>query len=145
MGVRVRERHKGKGDWTVFVHHKGKRTKKQFNDKRAAERFATELRKNLAAGDFHLPTIGPAFKDVAAEWLSHYPVVHGLRPGTQENHRSFTEQHLLPYFGQMPVTAVTASTVEDFMALKLGPGGSTRFPGKPLSMPSRVPALWRFA
>jgi integrase len=121
------------GDWTVFVHHNGKRTKKQFSgDKRAAERFATELRRALAAGDFHLPTVGPAFKDVVDDWLKHYPTVSGVRLGTFENHRSFVEQHLIPHFGSQPITALTPSALEDFIALKLGPKGSTRFSGKPL-------------
>jgi integrase len=136
MGVRVREKQRGSGVWWVFIKHHGKRTSKRVGDKRPAERVASEIRRQLAAGDFHLPTTGPAFRDVAAEWLERYPLVNALRQSTLENHRSFTDQHLVPYFGHMPVTAITTATVEDFIALKLGPNGSTRFPGKPLSMPS---------
>jgi integrase len=76
------------------------------------------------------------FRDVAEDWLGRYPLLNTLRTSTQENHRSFTEHHLVPFFGTMPVTAIRTATVEDFITLKLSPEGSLRFPGKPLSMPS---------
>jgi integrase len=98
MGVRVREKQRGSGVWWVFIKHHGKRTSKRVGDKRPAERVASEIRRQLAAGDFHLPTTGPAFRDVAAEWLERYPLVNALRQSTLENHRSFTDQHLVPYF-----------------------------------------------
>jgi len=51
----------------------------------------------------------------------------------QENYTSFTRRHLIPYFGTLPVSAITPEKVEDFIAAKRKPGGSTRFRDKPLS------------
>jgi len=51
----------------------------------------------------------------------------------QENYTSFTRRHLIPHFGTLLANAITPEKVEDFIAAKRQPGGSTRFQDKPLS------------
>ena len=75
----------------------------------------------------------PTFAAIAEEWLHKYPALHAIRPATLDNYRSFTSRHLLPALGQLPVTDVTVSVIEDFIESKRLPGGSIRFTGKPLS------------
>ena len=73
------------------------------------------------------------FATLADEWLEKYPAVHAVAASTMENYRSFTRQHLVPFFGEMAVSAITAGTIEDFIAAKRASGGSVRFTGKSLS------------
>jgi len=50
-----------------------------------------------------------------------------------ENCEQFIRGHLLPHFGAMPIAAITATEIEDFIERKRAPGGSTRFKGKGLA------------
>jgi hypothetical protein len=43
-----------------------------------------------------------------------------------DNCRSFIETHLLPFFRDRPITAVTPGIFEDFIEAKRAPGGSGR-------------------
>jgi len=117
----------------VFVAHNGQRKAKRVGDQKAAKHVASQIRRRLAAGDFQLRRDGPSFEVLAREWLARYPVVRSIRAATIENYKSFTERHLLPFFGKLPVSAITTGDVEAFIAAKRGASGSSRFPGRPLS------------
>jgi hypothetical protein len=56
--------------------------------------------------------------------------VRGIGPNTLANYASFTRNHLLPFFGDRPLNDISPAVVEDFIAAKLTPGGSTRFAEK---------------
>jgi hypothetical protein len=47
------------------------------------------------------------FAVIANECSRKYPLLHAVRPSTIDNYRSFTETHLLPFFGTRPITAIT--------------------------------------
>jgi integrase len=74
----------------------------------------------------------PTFAEIADEWLQKYPALHAVRPSTMANYTSFTNTHLLPFFGTRPVMAITAE-IENFIEAKRAPGGSVRRVGKPLA------------
>jgi integrase len=131
-----------KGAYWLDVVHKGQRKRKRVGTgktgKRAAEFAAIKIAAQLADGNVSVfappvPAQVPTFAAVAQEWLQKYPALHSIRPTTLENYRSFTERHLIPYFGSKPITALTTESVEDFIEAKRGPGGSIRFQGKALS------------
>src|SRR5205809_3090377 len=140
VGVKVKE---WKGAWWVFVDHQGRRKAKRAGTgsrgKKLAEAAATKIAAKLLDGDTSVldnpqkPAAAPAFADVAEEWLTRYPALHAVRPGTMDNYRSFTEKHLIPFFGSVPVCDITAQSIEDFIEAKRAPGGSVRWPGKALS------------
>ena len=141
MGVKVRER---RGAWWLYVDHKGRRKAKRVGKgkegKKAAELAAVKIQAKLAEGDISIfeeqpgpPTAAPTFAVVAEEWLRKYPALHAIRSGTLALYRSFTEKHLIPFFGDMPLTAITPETIEDFIEAKRAPGGSVKRPGKSLS------------
>ena len=71
MGVNVKERPVGSGQWWVFVNHKGRRKAKKIGpDKRAANTVARKLREALALGEFNLGRADmPYFKPYAKKWL----------------------------------------------------------------------------
>ena len=131
MGVRVREKPKGSRVWWLFINHRGQRRAKRVGDRKAAELAATQIRAKLAEGDTAVLAAAasiasrvPTFDDVAREWLARYPVLHAIRPGTAENYRSFTERHLRPHFGALPIDRVTPEAIETFIETKRLPGGS---------------------
>jgi Phage integrase, N-terminal SAM-like domain len=100
--------------------------------KKAAELAAVRIAARLAEGDtfiFDPPRAAgpvPTFAVIAKEWCPKYPLLHAVRPGTIDNYRSFTEMHLLPFFGARPITAITPEVIEDFIEGKRAPGGSVR-------------------
>jgi integrase len=141
MGVKVREH---KGAWWLFIDYHGKRKAKRVGvgkpGKRSAEQAAIRIQAKLAEDDTSVfnpepPAAAtcPTFAAVADEWLVKYPAVHAVAPSTMENYTSFTQRHLVPFFGAMPVIEITADTIEDFIAAKRSASGSLRFVGKPLS------------
>src|SRR5262249_41245294 len=138
MGVKVRQRN---GAWWLYIDHRGQRKAKRVGEgkagKKAADDAAVQIRARLTLGDTGIlePEQGgsPTFRDLAEESLARYPLVNSISETTQENYTSFATRHLIPYFGAMPVNAITTDTVEDFIASRRQPGGSRRFEGKPLS------------
>jgi integrase len=136
MGVKVKS---WKGAWYIFVNHQRKRVARRCSSKKAALIAADQIDAKLKLGDLSVltkkvftPSI-PAFAEVAEEWLQKYPALHAIRPSTLENYRSTTARHLLPFFGSTPITAITPSTIEDFIEAKRASGGSVRWAGKPIS------------
>jgi hypothetical protein len=79
------------------------------------------------------PAAAASFEQVARRWLVEYPALNQIRPATLSNYRSFVEGHLIPYFDQRPITDLTASAIEGFIAAKRAPGGSARFNDRPLA------------
>ncbi len=142
MGVKVREH---RGAWWLFIDHNGarkaKRVGKGKEGKKAAELAAVKIQAKLAEGDGSIlqaqpvqpSTTAPTFAVVAEEWLRKYPALHAIRSGTLALYRSFTDKHLIPFFGAMPITAITPEKIEDFIEAKRAPGGSIKRPGKSLS------------
>lgn len=141
MGVKVR---KHRGAWWLFIDHAGQRKARRVGTgkegKKAAGLAAVKIQAKLAEGDTSAlePTpshhaTSPTFAIIAEEWLQKYPALHAIAPATLQNYRSFSEHHLLPFFGNMPVTAITVQAVEDFIEAKRAPGGSVRRVGKALS------------
>jgi hypothetical protein len=61
MGVRVRQKVKGKGNpWWVFISHNGKRTSRKVGDKKSAEAVASTIRAKLQLGEFGFDDPKPA-------------------------------------------------------------------------------------
>jgi integrase len=145
MGVRVRKRTDDPtGSYWVFVTHAKRRLAKSFGPgksaKALAERQAVQWRAQLARGDAaaifakFAPTPAiPSFEQVARRWLVEYPALHPIRPNTLQTYRSAIDRHLIPHFGPLPITALTASAIETFIATKRQPGGQSRQPTKALS------------
>jgi integrase len=113
MGVKVKE---WKGAWWVFVNHQGRR--KARRDRKTANTVASEIRRKLAEGRFRLAQAGPRFAELAEEWLTKYPLVRSISQSSLENYTSFVRHHLVPHFGEVPVSTITSETVEDFIAAK---------------------------
>ena len=120
MAVKVRQ---WKGAWWLDIVYHRQRKRKRVGvgpaGKKAAELAAIKIQARLAEGDTvplaPAPPSAPTFASIAEEWLRRYPALHAIRPGTLDNYRSFTERHLIPYFGELPITDITVDRIEDFI------------------------------
>src|SRR5437867_352873 len=130
MGVKVKA---WKGAWWLFIDHQGKRKAKRIGvgaeAKKRAKKAAGTIEARLNLGDLGVlapDSAVPTFAAVAEGWLKKYPTRRAIRPSTIENYTSFTKRHLVPFFGTMPITAITPETIEDFIEAKRAPGFALR-------------------
>lgn len=116
MGVRVREKVKGSGEWWVFVNHHGQRRSEKVGAKRAALELKTEIEKKLAAAEFQIkaPPPVPTFGEYAKTWLDGY-VQASLKPSARSSYADILKTHLIPAFGKRPINEITRKDIKDFI------------------------------
>jgi integrase len=106
MGVRVRQKVKGKGNpWWVFISHNGKRASRKVGDKKASEEVASTIRAKLQLGEFGFEDTKPVptFKDHAKLWIS---LPHDWKESTRENYLGNLNNYILPVFGKIPINEI---------------------------------------
>ena len=117
MGVRVRQKTKGKGNpWWVFISHNGKRTSRKVGDKKAAEAVGSTIRAKLQLGEFGFEEQKPvpAFKEYADSWISiNIPAT--CKESTVRGYKDVLRLHVLPVLGDLKVTEITRGMVKDFL------------------------------
>ena len=125
MGVRVRQKTKGKGNpWWVFISHNGKRTSRKVGDKKAAETVASTIRAKLQLGEFGFEDTKPVptFKDHAKLWLA---LPHDWKESTRENYLNNLNNHILPTFGKIPINEIKRKDLKIFFDKLLSEGVSS--------------------
>src|SRR5262249_12471566 len=110
VAVKVKQ-HKGK--WWVFIDHKGKRKAKCVGSKQAAETAAKKIEAKLTLGDFTLLEEKPQrpFDTYFRNWLDTYVKAH-CKERTYDLYEDIFRLHLLPYFGQKDIAAITREDVK---------------------------------
>jgi len=115
MGVIVKEKVKGSGEWWVFVHHKGRKKTKKIGDYQTAEQVAKKIRARLALEDFGFmaPKKEPAltFKEAAGLWLAE---PQDWRESTREAYIFNLEKHVFPKIGKIPIYELTRKKLKTF-------------------------------
>jgi len=122
MGVRVRQKVKGKGKpWWVFISHNGKRASRKVGDKKAAEAVASTIRAKLQLGEFGFEdrTPAPTFQEHAKMWLA---LPHDWRESTRENYLNILKNHILPAFGSIPIDKIKRKDLKFFFDKLLSEG-----------------------
>jgi integrase len=121
MGVRVRQKTKGKGNpWWVFISHNGKRTSRKVGDKKAADAVASTIRAKLQLGEFGFedPKPVPTFKEYADSWIKT-TVPATCKESTVHDYKDTLRIHVLPTFGDLRVTDINRGKVKDFLLDKI--------------------------
>ena len=127
MGVRVRQKTKGKGKpWWVFVSHNGQRTSRKVGDKKAADEVASTIRAKLQLGEFGFEGEKPAhtFNDCAKKWIDT-TVPATCKHSTVREYKDILKNHVYPdnVFGNnQNITSVTRGDVKTFLLGKLNDG-----------------------
>jgi len=128
MGVKVRQKEKGKGNpWWVFITHNGKRASRKVGDKKAAETVASEIRAKLQLGEFGFedPKPIPTFKECADLWVET-TVPATCKHSTVREYKDILKNHVYPVFGNnQNITAITRGDVKSFLLGKLNDGYAT--------------------
>ena len=101
MGVKVREKPKGSGEFWIFINHNGKRKAKKIGrDKRLAREVAKKIKAKLVLGDMNLERAEvpcPTFKEYAKMWLS---LPHDFKESTRDEYRRKLRLHAFPDIGK---------------------------------------------
>lgn len=116
MGVTVRERPKGSGEWWIFVNHQGQRkAKKVGNDEAEANKVAEKVKAKIALGEWKpdeiKPKRVPTFKEYAERWLA---LPHEQKESTIELYRSGLHRFCIPAFGKIPLDKISKRMLKEF-------------------------------
>ena len=123
MGVKIREKPSGSGEWWVFIDHQGKRKSKKIGkDKKLAKEVASKIEAKLVLGDTVLekPKITmPVFSEVAELWIAQ---PHDWKDSTCERYRDNLKIHAYPVFGRTPIDQITKRNLKMFFDRKYTEG-----------------------
>ena len=125
MGVRVRQKIKGKGKpWWVFISHNKRRTSKKVGDKQAAEKVASTIRAKLKLDDYDFedPKKTPTFKEHADLWFS---LPHPWKESTKANYLFNMNRHVFPVLGSKPIDQIKRRDIKLFFDKLLAEGVSS--------------------
>src|SRR5262245_52307784 len=119
MGVNVRERIKGSGDWWVFINHNGRRKAKHVGSERAARAVAEKIQAKLTLGDFGMATDNQvrSFKSYRDYWLRTYAEPH-CKFSTYESYKLAFTKHL-NVFDSKPLHEITRQDISELISKKL--------------------------
>ena len=134
MGVLVKER--VKGEWWVFVNHKGKRKAKKIGkDKRIAMEVAKKIGARLTLGEMDLDANSsrcPTLKEYIDGWNDssggrqpgwyEKVAVLSLKHSTYRSYRLIIDHDLIPAFGSKPINEITSRMISDLISQKVKDG-----------------------
>ena len=129
MGVKVKEKIKGSGEWWLFINHKGVRKSKRVGrDQGKAIEVAKQVEAKLVLGDVGILSQKrtPTFAEYAKTWITTtVPAI--CKPSTLSDYKRLLKKHILPKIGKKKVDAINKHTVKQLLMKKAGEGysGST--------------------
>ena len=121
MGVRVKEKVKGSGEWWIFINHRGKRKAKKIGNEKTALEVARKIEARLTLGEMGLldkeKEKSPALKEYADRWIS-ITVPATCKPSTTISYEEILRVHVLPVFGSLPVSEINRLFIKEFLMKK---------------------------
>ncbi len=115
MGVFKRQ-----GNWWIDFYHQGKRVRRKVGpSKRVAEMALADIQVKKSKNDF-LGVCDPKrilFKDFAREYLEYSKA--NKAKSSYERDASIIKLHVLPVWGELDLTRITARSVEDYKVRRL--------------------------
>jgi len=124
MGVKVKEKIKGSGEWWIFINHNGKRkSKKLGNDKKLALEVAKKIDAKLTLGEVNLSKNKriPSFGEYARTWID-VVVPATCKSSTLRGYKMDLKAHILPVFKNVPVNEINRMMVKKFLLKKINRG-----------------------
>lgn len=125
MGVIVKEKIPGSGEWWIYIHHNGRKKTKKIGAQELAEQVAQKIRARLALKDFGLMVQtkikAPTFKEAARLWLAE---PQNWRESTRETYIFNLEKHVFPKLGKDPINTLTRKKLKAFFAGLINTGMS---------------------
>jgi len=126
-----------KGDkWVLDWWAEGKRYRKFFETRKAADNHRTEIKKKKKDGAYVAPDKVPSFRETAAAW----PATRADRAeGTYDQYAGHVSRHLLPRFGDLRLDQISSESIAAMRA-ELGQTGKTNQRRKGMA-PATVTAI----
>ena len=128
MGVKVREKVKGSGDWWVYINHKKHRSAKHAGDYETAEKLAELIRAKLTLGAFAPPAptaVAPILRIYSVTWLADH-VAGILDDATHERYGYVMDRDILPALGNLPVDQIEPKHVRNLINKLVKDGRTTK-------------------
>lgn len=128
MNMSVRKLH---GSWWVDFRYHGQRhrIRSPINSREAAREHESHLRHRLLTGQ---PVKNPVedkiistFSEFSVRWVDVY-VRGNNKPSEIENKQGVLRNHLIPYFGKMPINGIKREKIEEYKAIKIKSGLSPK-------------------
>lgn len=92
----------------------GGQRSRQFDRRRDADAFAAKVETEKVSGQFVDPRRGKITLD---EWIGEWwPTVTNLRPSTRDRDEIYMRRHVLPYFGQVPLSSIDRTSLRRWLA-----------------------------
>lgn len=127
MGVKIREKIKGSGDWWVFINSNGFRSAKRVGSFKAAEEVALQLEAMLVLKEFSPPppptVSAPTVRVYSQTWLNDQ-IAGILDQATHERYALVLNKDILPALGHLPIDRVEPKNVRNLLN-KLARDGRT--------------------
>jgi integrase len=127
MGVKVRQKNKGRGNpWWVFISHQGRRISKKVGDKKAAEEVASQIRSRLNLGQYSFDEekLTPTFKQYSKSFFNGYSRVNHKK-STRDSYRNVLDLHILPEIGKLSLNEIRRKTIKNLIFNKQQSGLSS--------------------
>lgn len=124
MGVVIRERFKG--EWWIFINHKGRRKSKKIGrDKWLAYEVAKKIEAKLASGELDLDgkeeKKAPSFKDCAEKWFETC-IQPAKRKSTCVKYKDLLEKYAYPTLANIPIHKIGRADVRNLLLKCLAQG-----------------------
>lgn len=140
VGVRVREKVKGSGEWWVFVHWRSMRASSKIGTQSTADAVATEISRMLAiasakglagadlkavlkqaAGVYDTSAIEetddvPTLGQYGVRWLAFGSSTYGWKPKTVRGYKGQYDNYIYPRWSDVPLDQITRRPVRAWLA-----------------------------
>jgi integrase len=121
MGVKVREKKKGSGEWWVFINYRNRRKAVKIGPKKKAMARARELEDRIIRGEWETPPgARETFQEFAERWYKGHVQVM-LKIGTRMAYGALLK-NLYADFGNKPIGDITRADVREFCLSKIQEG-----------------------
>ncbi len=119
MGVRIREKSKGSGQWWIFINHGGRRTSRKVGTLKAAREAAKKIEARLVLGESFLqekkPPV-PTLADFYERFKSRY-MKTAIKESSYVVYESAFKVQTLPELGRLRLDQIDRERMEDFIAV----------------------------
>lgn len=123
MGVKVKEKIKGSGEYWIFINHKKQLKSIKVGNKKAAKDLAEviEAKIKLNKFSFDKEKTAPMFGEYAESWLE-LNIKPQWKASTYRGYRDILDNHILPVFKDYKITEINRGVIKDFLLSKINDG-----------------------
>mgnify|MGYP001195923714 CR=1 FL=1 len=119
MGVRIREKPKGSGNYYIYIHHEGRRKSvKVGKDRKMAEQICRQIEARLVLGKLSMDEAcktndSPTFMEYAKSWLDF--IRKRRKEATYVRYKGLLDNYVLPAIGKMRLDEIRRSDLKKLL------------------------------